>query len=102
MRSRPNGRTHKLHAGPLYEHDPRTYRNRLARFGALHPTVALPARGLPDRAAGGHGQHHDSVRDLFEDPTSRRRQFYRHSHARTYAMRAFTVVPQDIPEPEVG
>jgi predicted site-specific integrase-resolvase len=77
-----------------------TYRNRPARLGALPPTVALSARGCRI-VAGDHGQQHDPVRDLIEDPTSRCRRFYRHSHARTRAMRPVTATTQDIPEPQV-
>ncbi|MFD6894764.1 hypothetical protein ACFWB0_09480 [Rhodococcus sp. NPDC060086] len=78
-----------------------TYHGRLARLGALHPTVA--ALSAQDRriVAGDHGQQHDPVRDLLEDPTSRCRRFYRHNHARTCAMRPVTTT-QDIPELEVG
>ena len=78
-----------------------TYRNRPVRLGALHPTAALPAQGCRI-VAGDHGQQHDPVRDLIEDPTSRCPRLYRHNRARTRAMRAVTATPQDIPEPQVA
>ncbi|MFD6860811.1 hypothetical protein ACFWCF_26195 [Rhodococcus sp. NPDC060090] len=70
-----------------------TYRDRPTRLGALHPTVALSAQ---DRriVVTDHGQNHDPVRDIIEDPTSMCPRLYGHNHARTRAMRTVTTTAQ--------